>query len=48
MNRDAGDPAGAAECTFTYDVDEAFTYSLTDAETYDVDEDYTYAPCEDD
>jgi hypothetical protein len=35
-------------CTFTYDVDEDYTYTLTEAFSYDTDEDYTYDPCAND
>ena len=48
MNRDTGEPAGAAECTYTYDVDEAYTYAPDENWDYDVDEAYTYDPCADD
>lgn len=50
LHRD-GEPGGAeAEdlCTFTYDVDAAYTYAPDEDWDYEVDEAYTYNPCADD
>ena len=49
MSRD-GDAAPEAEavCTFTYNVDEAYTFAPDEAYTYSPDEAYTYDPCADD